>query len=168
LPVRARTASPSAPVILVTSVHLENTSEEARVEQARALCAASSEAAVRTSAAAEMIAGDLNALTRSDFTEEVWKRLCDVAEKRGWEPREERATAVFRTEGFADAGASGPCPSFWLAPAEMPIRIDYVLVRSAHARVSESAVALDSGAEGVSSHKLIACTVAVDFGGAQR
>ena len=116
-------------VLSVCSVHLENTSEDARLEQARAAVDWLVSHRPR-----HVLCGDLNALIAADFPAGAWEHLCEVAEKRGWEPREQRVMQHLLghcryTDAFEAAGV-GPTDrgTFFLPPAEAWIRIDYVLL----------------------------------------
>lgn len=113
--------------VKIACAHLDNTSEAKRIQQV---------AEIITAHAPDVIAGDLNALCRTDYGEEGWKALEDLANRKGWEPRMEACTRLVAASGYQDvASSSEPKPfeaTFVLRlPDEdpTPLRLDYVYVR---------------------------------------
>lgn len=131
--------------ISVASIHLDNTSEGVRLQQAKEAVAW-----LRETGRPHMLCGDLNALLAGDFQPQEWDCLCRVALRRGWEPRQEEVMRFLLDEvGYVDAFNSTHmnCPqpvsqgdpvvthqcgdgrwTFHLPPASMWIRIDYLLL----------------------------------------
>merc|ERR1712023_9689 len=73
-----------------------------------------------------LLVGDLNALTRSDYTDAHWTNLCTRAESKGWSPPESGVDLdVLTSRGYKDASSVLKTCSL-TAPVGHPLyRIDY-------------------------------------------
>ena len=92
-----------------------------------------------------ILLGDLNALTRSDYNDEDWKRIEDTAEKNGWSPPEpDLDLNILKKNNFFDALAMADYPPdrpWRTASTDNPMyRIDYCFIRSKYMGVDQSLI----------------------------
>eukprot|EP00898_Chlorokybus_atmophyticus_P004540 jgi/Chlat1/5087/Chrsp33S05105 len=77
----------------ICAVHLDNRAEALRVEQLRAVFAqlcSSSNMPMRN----VVLCGDINAVSRGDFSDCAWRGLCEVAARHGWEEHSSAAVEL--------------------------------------------------------------------------
>ena len=92
-----------------------------------------------------ILLGDLNALTRSDYDDEDWKRIEDTAEKNGWSsPEPDLDLNILKKNNFFDALAMADYPPdrpWRTASTDNPMyRIDYCFIRSKYMGVDQSLI----------------------------
>ncbi|KOO33948.1 endonuclease exonuclease phosphatase family protein [Chrysochromulina tobinii] len=107
-------------------VHLDHRTEEHRLGQLEAVRGATALTAERRGGplAGSLLLGDLNALTRDDYTAEAWERVAAVRSENGWEPPK---CAVTRGAAAArDGSLVGTC--------RFDTRIDYVYADESFSR----------------------------------
>ncbi|KAK3288902.1 hypothetical protein CYMTET_3654 [Cymbomonas tetramitiformis] len=126
LKVQLKTGSGYSTPLVVVVTHLENTSEDVRMEQLKFVLDQ-----VEEDGRAHILCGDFNALTISDYSQSTWQRFVSFATERKWEPRQERVTRLLAENGYIDAFKSvgdGDPFTFHLAPLQMDLRIDYIFL----------------------------------------
>jgi len=81
-----------------------------------------------------LVVGDLNTLTRADYSDEQWAKLVRRADANGWRPPEGGGLEILERAGYTDCygdarpGADGAVTSRFTAPVDDPqYRIDYCL-----------------------------------------
>jgi len=156
------------------SAHLENTSEHIRMVQAEAMATF-----LDSLGRPHVLCGDMNALLVSDFPPAAWEYLCQIAEANGWEERQETVMRfLLDRQGYTDA--MGPPPlgqrkadeegpevdnsgdsrfTFFLPPAGMWIRIDYILLSRGFPGSSVGCTC--SQVQGASNHHPVTAELAV-------
>ena len=92
-----------------------------------------------------ILMGDLNALTRSDYCENDWKRIIVKAERNGWEvPGTDEDLDILKRNDFFDAMAASnypPTKPWHTASTSNPMyRIDYCFIRSNFMEVDQSKI----------------------------
>ncbi len=119
-------------------------------------------------ATAVVFAGDLNALTRSDYSPDEWAHLEQRADRRGWQPPSTGDLDILVEHGFVDTAGRGDRRAKTAPAAEgaSPIyRIDYVWLKQGAAAAAAAdgdddggacthAVAGDDGGAGASAPRL--------------
>eukprot|EP00928_Gymnodinium_smaydae_P090015 TRINITY_DN73880_c0_g1_i1.p1 TRINITY_DN73880_c0_g1~~TRINITY_DN73880_c0_g1_i1.p1 ORF type:complete len:360 (+),score=83.86 TRINITY_DN73880_c0_g1_i1:50-1081(+) len=132
--VEVPTGSGQSTVLTVAVTHFDHMSEEQRRVQAAHVLEALAPNRHRA-----LLVGDLNALTRSDYTDQEWSALETRASSREWAPPAPAGCLEdFRTAGFFDAFAAsrGGAP-----------------LKGLHRRGTASAETLDAGASaGAAAH----------------
>ena len=113
----ASVSGPRGPV-LVCCTHLDHVSAAARLEQWADLQA-------RVPALVEgVLCGDLNALTRSDYTDARWAAIAAERAASRWEPPQTVLTDALHAAGFRDAAEGHPVGS----TSRFGTRVDYVFL----------------------------------------
>ncbi len=103
--------------VRVCCTHLDHVSAESRQEQWESLREqADLEAAV--------VCGDLNALTRSDYSEAAWEEIAAVREESAWEPPVSVLMDALEDSGFVDVATGHDIQG----TSRFGTRIDYVLL----------------------------------------
>ena len=130
----------------VGCTHLDHISRKQRLVQ---LAHVAEEMAATAATVPTMVLGDLNTLTRSDYTDAQWAGLEGRAVDNGWAAPEAGGLDVLKAAGYADAfdHAASASEQRMTAPTEGPVyRIDYVLPHDRwleHYDVASAAVATD-------------------------
>ncbi len=144
-------------VVLLYVTHLAHNSENRRVCQVQNLLAAVDKECAGLPAHVDvMICGDLNALTRGDYSESRWERLQRDRAERSWEPCESRVTELLTHSGFRDLSME---PLIW--SSRFSTRIDYCFGRGDGLDLQEYRT-LSPEAALLSDHKCVYVALRVD------
>lgn len=134
----------------VLATHLDHISEAERLRQAESIL---SHRQRLSKGLPHLLVGDLNAMKRSDYSEEEWAALEQRNLKNRWSPPED-STALLALEaaGYQDMHEklSGDPSNRWTLPADPPARIDYIFAShdfSRVGRVNEAFVAQAIGSD---------------------
>ena len=129
-------------------VHLDHRTEEHRLGQLEAVRGATALTAERRGGplAGSLLLGDLNALTRDDYTAEAWERVAAVRSENGWEPPKCAVTRALRADGWSDCwethqqqqqsagGAAAARDGSLVGTCRFDTRIDYVYADESFSR----------------------------------
>lgn len=106
------------------ATHLDHLSEECRLIQARHLAEDASLDLSRS-----LLLGDLNALTRGDYTKATWEKVMGQRAAAGLSPAAADLTDwLLQGLGFEDAHAARPRPYEFTPTCSYSTRVDYILV----------------------------------------
>ncbi|MEL6343205.1 MAG: endonuclease/exonuclease/phosphatase family protein [Myxococcota bacterium] len=104
--------------IPIACVHLDHTSEETRLEQWATLIEQAE------SLRGGVVCGDLNALTRSDYSDRAWEEIAQVRHRSVWEPPQTRLMDIIEAQGFFDTAFSDAVRE----TCRFDTRVDYILI----------------------------------------
>ena len=94
---------------------------------------------------AEVVVGDMNALTRSDYSEEQWEAVVAVHRANGWSEPTAGCLDVLTASGFLDAASvvngvkehAGRRLSYTTPAMHPRVRVDYCFVRGSCIKVED-------------------------------
>eukprot|EP00435_Cladocopium_sp_Y103_P028080 s1444_g7.t1 len=133
----------------VLATHLDHISEAERLRQAESIL---SHQARLSSGLPHLLVGDLNAMKRSDYSEEEWAALEARNSRNRWSPPEDSAALVaLEAAGYRDMHQmTAPEASRWTLAADPPARIDYIFASNDFnriGRINEAFVASAVGSD---------------------
>jgi len=106
--------------------HWDHISEAERLRQAESILSGHS---LLSHDLPHLLVGDLNAMKRSDYTDQEWAALEARNAEKGWAPPEDsEALMVLEREGYSDLHRLrlADAESLWTKLGEPPARIDYI------------------------------------------
>ena len=112
--------------------------------------------AAEAEADVDVLTGDFNALTLSDYDEDELNRVSEVRRSNRWEPPMEDVTRFIRREGYFDARdepgvrRSGP-----LSTCRFNTRIDYFFVKQRDQKHGVKVVRLEHVDDSASDHNMV-------------
>lgn len=116
----------------VLATHLDHISEAERLRQAESIL---SHRARLSNGLPHLLVGDLNAMKRSDYSEEEWAALEARNSRNRWSPPEDSAALVaLEAAGYRDMHQTAS-EARWTLAADPPARIDYILASNDFGRI---------------------------------